>query len=75
MTHFGAHDPDGHLDALRDVLRLWADRARELDAQGFEDWVRGEMHGNESYLDAMPPDTLYAGLERYWDKRISSGDS
>jgi glyoxylase-like metal-dependent hydrolase (beta-lactamase superfamily II) len=75
VTHFGAHDPAGHLDALRDVLRLWADRARELDAQGFEDWVRGEMHGNERYLDAMPPDTLYAGLERYWDKRISSGDS
>jgi glyoxylase-like metal-dependent hydrolase (beta-lactamase superfamily II) len=75
VTHFGAHHPAGHLDALRDVLRQWADRARELDAQGFEDWVRGEMHGNESYLDAMPPDTLYAGLERYWDKRISSGDS
>jgi hypothetical protein len=74
VTHFGAHDPAGHLDALRERLRLWADKARELDANGFEEWVRGEMKGDESYLDAMPPDTLYAGLERYWEKRISSGD-
>jgi glyoxylase-like metal-dependent hydrolase (beta-lactamase superfamily II) len=74
ITHFGAHAPAGHLEALRERLRLWADRARELDAAGFEAWVREEMAGDASYLDAMPPDTLYAGLERYWDKRISSGD-
>jgi hypothetical protein len=73
VTHFGAHDPAGHFDALRSVLRQWADKARELDAPGFEAWVTHEMHGNESYLEAMPPDTLYAGLERYWAKRISSG--
>jgi glyoxylase-like metal-dependent hydrolase (beta-lactamase superfamily II) len=72
VTHFGAHDPAGHLDALRERLRLWADRARELGAAGFEDWVREEMSGDESYLEAMPPETLYAGLERYWAKRISS---
>ena len=72
VTHFGAHDPAGHLDELRERLRQWADKARELDKTGFEAWVREEMHGNESYLEAMPPETLYAGLERYWDKRISS---
>jgi glyoxylase-like metal-dependent hydrolase (beta-lactamase superfamily II) len=72
VTHFGAHDPAGHLDALRERLRLWADKARELDKAAFEDWVRGEMRGNESYLEAMPPDTLYGGLERYWAKRLSS---
>ena len=73
ITHFGTHDPAGHLDALRERLRLWADRARELDAAGFEDWVREEMERpDESYLEAMPPDTLYAGLERYWAKRLSS---
>ena len=47
-------------------------KARELDAAGFEDWVRAEMHADASYLEAMPPDTLYAGLERYWAKRLSS---
>jgi glyoxylase-like metal-dependent hydrolase (beta-lactamase superfamily II) len=73
VTHFGAHAPAGHLDALRERLRLWADRARELDAEGFEAWVRDEMRDDPSYLEAMPPDTLYAGLERYWSKRISSG--
>jgi glyoxylase-like metal-dependent hydrolase (beta-lactamase superfamily II) len=72
ITHFGSHDPAGHFDALRERLGLWANKARELDAEGFERWVREEMHGNESYLEAMPPDTLYAGLERYWAKRISS---
>jgi len=73
VTHFGAHDPAGHLDQLRAVLRLWADKARELGKEGFEAWVREEMHGDESYLEAMPPETLYGGLERYWAKRISSG--
>jgi hypothetical protein len=72
VTHFGAHDPAGHLDALRAVLRQWADKARELGKEGFEAWVRDEMHGNESYLEAMPPETLYGGLERYWAQRISS---
>jgi glyoxylase-like metal-dependent hydrolase (beta-lactamase superfamily II) len=72
VTHFGSHEPAGHLDELRERLRLWADKARELDAVGFEDWVRAEMHGDASYLEAMPPDTLYAGLERYWAKRLSS---
>jgi glyoxylase-like metal-dependent hydrolase (beta-lactamase superfamily II) len=72
VTHFGAHEPAGHLDELRTVLRQWADKARELGKEDFEEWVRGEMHGNESYLEAMPPDTLYGGLERYWAKRISS---
>jgi glyoxylase-like metal-dependent hydrolase (beta-lactamase superfamily II) len=75
VTHFGAHDPAGHLDALRVRLRLWADKARELDKDSFEDWVREEMKGDESYLEAMPPDTLYAGLERYWAKRISSDNA
>jgi hypothetical protein len=72
VTHFGAHEPAGHLDALRERLRLWADKARELDEESFEDWVREEMKGDESYLEAMPPSTLYAGLERYWAKRLSS---
>jgi glyoxylase-like metal-dependent hydrolase (beta-lactamase superfamily II) len=72
VTHYGAHDPAGHLDELRRNLRLWADKARDLDRDGFEAWVREELPANASYLDAMPPETLYGGLERYWSKRISS---
>jgi glyoxylase-like metal-dependent hydrolase (beta-lactamase superfamily II) len=72
VTHFGAHDPAGHLDELRRNLRLWADKARDSDAQAFEAWVREQIPGDDSYLDAMPPFTLYGGLERYWAKRISS---
>ena len=30
LTHFGAHDPAGHLDACARALRQWADKAREL---------------------------------------------
>jgi glyoxylase-like metal-dependent hydrolase (beta-lactamase superfamily II) len=72
VTHFGAHAPGGHFDELRERLRLWADKARELDRAAFEQWVRGEMEDDASYLEAMPPDSLYGGLERYWAKRISS---
>jgi glyoxylase-like metal-dependent hydrolase (beta-lactamase superfamily II) len=72
VTHFGAHDPAGHFDELRQRLRQWADKAREVDKEGFEAWVREEIGSDASYLEAMPPETLYAGLERYWAKRISS---
>ena len=72
VTHFGAHDPAGHLDELRAGCVCGRTRLASSTRPRFEAWVREEMHGNESYLEAMPPETLYGGLERYWAKRISS---
>jgi glyoxylase-like metal-dependent hydrolase (beta-lactamase superfamily II) len=76
LTHFGAvHDPFEHLAEMRDALARWATLARELDAPAFEQRVREEMAGapgedtRAAYLEAMPPDQHWHGLQRYWRKR------
>jgi glyoxylase-like metal-dependent hydrolase (beta-lactamase superfamily II) len=77
-THFGAFDdPSEQLDAVRRGLRHWGALARETDAGGYaariEAYVRErvdpELAG--SYLQAIPPETLWPGLDRYW--RTHSG--
>jgi glyoxylase-like metal-dependent hydrolase (beta-lactamase superfamily II) len=76
ITHFGAHeDVDQQLDALAGRLDEYAARVREQDQEAFiagmrEDIMRGaEPEAHEAYIQAAPPDLLYAGLERYWRKR------
>jgi glyoxylase-like metal-dependent hydrolase (beta-lactamase superfamily II) len=73
VTHFGTfHDAEEHLRTLRVNLDEIAEMARGVDAQTFEARMRERMEatGNtESYFAAMPPDTLYAGLSRYFEKR------
>jgi glyoxylase-like metal-dependent hydrolase (beta-lactamase superfamily II) len=77
VTHFGAHDDvDAQIAAVRDGLAHWSDLARTTDAVGyaarFEAFVRGRTADErlaESYLQAMPPDTLWPGLHRYWQRR------
>jgi glyoxylase-like metal-dependent hydrolase (beta-lactamase superfamily II) len=73
ITHFGTFtDVGDHLTRLHAELDRWAEVARRTDAEGFEREIRAalattaEEHG---YLKAMPPDTLYGGLARYWQKR------
>jgi hypothetical protein len=64
------------LAALRRALDGWALRARDEDEAGFERFVREELAGipeENAYLEAMPPETLYAGLARYWDRRNNGG--
>lgn len=72
-THFGTFtDVTAHLDELERRLDFFAELGRTLDADGFEQAVVAEL-GSASdapgYLRAMPPDTLYAGLARYWSQR------
>jgi glyoxylase-like metal-dependent hydrolase (beta-lactamase superfamily II) len=73
ITHYGTFtDVAPHLEQLHAELDRWAAVAHRTDAAGFEAEIRAAMaaHDEEgSYLKAMPPDTLYGGLARYWKKR------
>jgi glyoxylase-like metal-dependent hydrolase (beta-lactamase superfamily II) len=76
ITHFGAiEDPGPHIEMVRRRLRELAQRARDLDADGFERRMREEvaemMDGAdaESLIQAVPPAQQWAGLDRYWRKR------
>ena len=72
LTHFGVHDDVGaHLAQLRSSLAQWGELARRVDAGDFEQAVVEAFAGFDQdtragYSTAMPPSTLYAGLDRYW---------
>jgi glyoxylase-like metal-dependent hydrolase (beta-lactamase superfamily II) len=79
VTHFGAFDEvDRHLGELRDRLRDAAEWARELDADAYAERVRAFIAGATDaetaaeYEQAMPPNTLFAGLERALRRVASS---
>jgi glyoxylase-like metal-dependent hydrolase (beta-lactamase superfamily II) len=76
MTHFGASDhAEAQLAELGQRLDVWAALARDLDLDGFIARVRAEIADSAdaeiaaAYVQAAPPDQLYAGLARYWTKR------
>ena len=71
VTHFGRwEDVGAQLDALHVALDRLEAAARERDHASFTAWIRDEIRANttsrstDSFLQAMPPETLYAGLER-----------
>jgi glyoxylase-like metal-dependent hydrolase (beta-lactamase superfamily II) len=79
MTHFGeSTDVAAQLDELGRRLDGWAELARDEDAAGFAARITREIElGAEpglsgAYIQAAPPDQLYAGLERYWRKRADA---
>ena len=76
MTHFGqVNDVAEQLHRVRTALTDAADRARlegeERFIAGLETRVREatDPATTEIYEQAMPPDQLYQGLERYWRKK------
>ena len=76
ITHFGAgEEVENQLDELGRRLDAWAARVREQDEAEFIAGVRTEIIRAgaaellEQYIQAAPPEQLYAGLERYWRKR------
>ncbi len=76
ITHFGIFDDvSRHIAQLREALQRVGEWSRDHDAEGFEQHVRAwisERVGVEAaaaYFQGMPPDALYPGLARYWDKR------
>jgi glyoxylase-like metal-dependent hydrolase (beta-lactamase superfamily II) len=76
ITHFGAsEDVDAQLAEVSERLDDLAARARQQDLEAFVAGLRAEIEQHvdpdtvEAYVQAAPPEQLYAGLERYWRKR------
>jgi glyoxylase-like metal-dependent hydrolase (beta-lactamase superfamily II) len=78
LTHFGlVEEVDPHLGRVREALRRSAQVARERDEAGFVAWVEEELAASAradapTYRQAAPPEQLWAGLRRYWDKRLAA---
>jgi glyoxylase-like metal-dependent hydrolase (beta-lactamase superfamily II) len=79
LTHYGVHgDAAEHLRALRAALALVGELARRTDTAGFAEAVRGLVRREggedllEAYFAAMPPETLWPGLDRYWSRRAAA---
>jgi glyoxylase-like metal-dependent hydrolase (beta-lactamase superfamily II) len=82
MTHFGAtEDVDAQLAEVGRRLDRWAETARSQDLETFATAITHEIEANAdpevvaAFLQAAPPDQLYAGLERYWRKRADNVSS
>jgi glyoxylase-like metal-dependent hydrolase (beta-lactamase superfamily II) len=80
FTHFGsAEDVEAQLDELEARLDEWAGRAREQTLEEFMAWIRAEITAGAApgtppaFEQAAPPEQLYAGLRRYWQKREEAG--
>jgi glyoxylase-like metal-dependent hydrolase (beta-lactamase superfamily II) len=75
MTHFGANeDAQGHIDKLERWLSEAAAESEAGDRERFLRWLaeRFDAEGEEVAMrlrQAMPPEQLWLGLERYWRKR------
>jgi glyoxylase-like metal-dependent hydrolase (beta-lactamase superfamily II) len=78
LTHFGAwEDVDYQLGTISRRLDAWAELARDRGEAGFIEAITDEvaraaeedLDTEASYMQAAPPDQLYAGLARYWKKR------
>jgi glyoxylase-like metal-dependent hydrolase (beta-lactamase superfamily II) len=76
ITHFGNYeDVEEHIATMHDELDRWGALARETDADSYAEAMIAEMQrapdatATEAFLQAMPPDTLWPGLDRYWSKR------
>jgi hypothetical protein len=79
MTHFGfGDDVDDQLDEVASRLDAWAELARDSDEEAFIGSIEAEIEADAgrdvaaAYVQAAPPQQLYAGLSRYWRKRAES---
>ena len=75
LIHFGvAEDPRPHLQELRERLALWAERVHEgASEEEFERLAGADLgHDRAAYEQAMPFWQSYAGLKRYWKKRVEA---
>jgi hypothetical protein len=76
MTHFGAgEDPPAQLAEVSRRLDAWGELARDHGEAGFIAGVTEEIsraadpETAAAFIQAAPPEQLYAGLARYWRKR------
>jgi glyoxylase-like metal-dependent hydrolase (beta-lactamase superfamily II) len=82
MTHFGVtEDVDAQLDEVSARLDAWSASARETDIDTFIAMMRGEIEASAgpellaAYVQAAPPEQMYAGYQRYWRKRAEKSSS
>jgi glyoxylase-like metal-dependent hydrolase (beta-lactamase superfamily II) len=79
VTHFGSYDDVGEqIATMHDALDRWAALALETDQESYAAAMIAEMEhapdatAMQAFLQAMPPDTLWPGLDRYWSKKGQS---
>jgi glyoxylase-like metal-dependent hydrolase (beta-lactamase superfamily II) len=82
MTHFGStEDVDAQLDEVGARLEALSVLARDNDIDSFMAIMRREIEASAgpellaAYLQAAPPEQMYAGYERYWRKRAEKSSS
>lgn len=78
MTHFGPSEAvQDQLSTLGERLDAWAAVARDSDLEGYVEAVRDELATVSSeevlaaYMQAVPLEMSYAGLKRYWAKKVA----
>ena len=76
VTHFGlVSDPGARFDELEVNMARFAAARAGRRRRGVRGAVRAEIEANcdprsaASFLQAMPPETLWPGLDRYWRRR------
>jgi glyoxylase-like metal-dependent hydrolase (beta-lactamase superfamily II) len=76
MTHFGPSDEvESQLHEVGARLDAWAQLARARDRDSFIATVHEQIRADagpelaDAYQQAAPAEQLYAGLDRYWQKR------
>ncbi|MDX6588379.1 MAG: hypothetical protein QOI31_2852 [Solirubrobacterales bacterium] len=75
MTHFGwKDDAEGQIARVEAWLKDAAEESSHNDSDRFAEWLHARFDAEgeeiaERLRQAMPPDQLWQGLERYWRKR------
>jgi glyoxylase-like metal-dependent hydrolase (beta-lactamase superfamily II) len=81
LIHFGVVDDAGdHMERLRGQLDVWAARVRDGASENeFVAAARADLAADEDDVEpwerAAPLWQSYAGLRRYWDKRVTPSRS
>lgn len=82
LIHFGVFDDaERHLAALRETLRVWAERvAHGMDEPTFVAAARADVMASDpldadAYDRAAPYGHCFLGLERYWRKRREAAEA
>ena len=80
ITHFGDYrDVAEHLDRLREALARLSELAATTDRDGYADMLRAEVSAAldetdaASFMQAMPPEDQWLGIDRYRTRERESG--
>ena len=80
ITHFGDYrDVAEHLDRLREALARLTELAATTDRDGYADMLRAEVSATldetdaASFIQAMPPEDQWLGIDRYFSRLRDAG--